>query len=148
MSPTILLTLAVVAAAGAALAVQAPINATLGRVLGGTVAAACVSFGVGFAALLAVTLATSGPQPLARLAQVSPGLLVGGLFGAFFVWAMLWAVPVVGALTAFAALVGGQLGMALLLDATGAFGLPVQEVSLKRIAALALVGAGLILSRL
>jgi transporter family-2 protein len=34
------------------------------------------------------------------------------------------------------------------LDATGAFGMAVREVSWTRIAAVALVGAGLILSRL
>ncbi len=148
MSPTFLLTLAVVVAAGCAIATQAPVNAALGRSLDSTLAAAAVSFGVGFLALAGLTLALHGPPPAARLASAPPGLLVGGLLGAFFVWAMLWAVPMLGALTAFAALVLGQLVTALILDAGGAFGLPAQDISPARLGALALVGAGLVLSRL
>jgi transporter family-2 protein len=106
-----------------------------------------VSFLVGLVALVTLTLALHGPQAFARLAAASPGLMIGGQFGAFFVWAMLGAVPVLGALTAFAALVLGQLAAALILDATGAFGLPVLAVSPTRLAALAPVGAGLVLSR-
>jgi transporter family-2 protein len=148
MSPAILMTLAVVVAAGVAVAVQAPINAALGRTLGASLAAAAVSFGTGFTALVALTLATTGAAPFLRLAATPPGLLAGGLLGAFYVWAMLWAIPTVGVLTAVAALILGQLATALALDATGAFGLPVHAVSPARIAALALVAGGLVLSRL
>lgn len=148
MSPTVLLTLAVVAAAGAAVAMQSPINAALGRHLGSTLAAASFSFLVGTLALGAVTVALQGPAHFARLALAPAGLMVGGLFGAFFVWATLWAIPSLGALTTFATLILGQLTMALILDAQGAFGLPVAEVSAARVAALGLVAGGIVLSRL
>ncbi len=148
MSPTFLLTLAVVVAAGCGIATQAPINAALGREIGSTLAAACVSFVVGLAVLVGLTLSLNGTQPFQRLATASPGLLTGGFLGAFFVWAMIWSVPILGALTAFAALVLGQLLTALLLDRIGAFGLPVQEITPPRLVALALVAGGLVLSRL
>jgi transporter family-2 protein len=128
-------------------ALQAPLNAALGRALGSPLAAACVSFGVGFAVLALITLALQGAAPFRALAAVPRGLLAGGLLGAFFVWAMLWAVPAVGVLTAVAALILGQLAMALVLDATGALGLAAQPVSPARLAAAALVAAGVVLSR-
>ena len=42
----------------------------------------------------------------------------------------------------------GQLAAALLLDATGAFGMPVHQISLTRLLAVLCVGVGLVLSRL
>jgi bacterial/archaeal transporter family-2 protein len=47
-----------------------------------------------------------------------------------------------------AALILGQMGMALVLDGNGLFGLPLQALAPQRIAAAGLVAAGLILSRL
>lgn len=145
---SILLTVAVVLAAGVGFAVQAPLNAALGRTIGGGIAAAAVSFGVGFAALLALTLATGQGAALARLGAAPPVLWIGGLFGALVVWAMLWSVGTVGILTAFAALLLGQLAAALVLDAVGAFGLAVVPVTPTRLLAVALVAGGLVLSRL
>ena len=142
------LTIAVVFAAGIGFAVQAPLNAALGRAVGSGVAAACISFGVGFAALLALTLLRGDGAALARVAGAPPLLWVGGLFGAVVVWAMLWSVPTVGILTAFAALLLGQLGAALVLDAVGAFAAPVQPITPTRLFALVMVAGGLILSRL
>lgn len=138
----------VVFCAGLGFAVQAPINASLGRAIGSGVAAAAVSFGVGFAALLALTLVTGQGTAILRAAVAPPVLLVGGLLGAVTVWAMLWSVPMVGLLTAFAALLLGQLVATLVLDHLGAFALPVQEITPTRILAVILVISGMVLSRL
>jgi transporter family-2 protein len=73
---------------------------------------------------------------------------VGCALGAVYVWAAASSVGTLGVVTLVAALVFGQLAAALVLDATGAFGMAVREVSWTRIAAVGLVGAGLILSRL
>ena len=145
---SILLTVAVVLAAGVGFAVQAPLNAALGRTIGGGIAAAAVSFGVGFAALLILTLAIGQGAALARATGTAPVLWVGGLLGAAVVWAMLWSVPTIGILTAFAALLLGQLTAALALDAMGAFALPVHPITPTRVLALAMVAGGLVLSRL
>lgn len=148
LAPSILIPVLVVLAVGVGFGVQAPLNAALGRAIGSGLAAAAVSFGVGFAALLALTLATGQGALLGRAAGASPWLLTGGLLGAGVVWAMLWSVPAIGILTAFAALLLGQLTAALALDAFGAFGLPVHPVTPTRVLALVLVAAGLLLSRL
>jgi transporter family-2 protein len=142
-----ILVLCIIAAAGVALAVQAPLNAALARGIGTPIAAAAVSFGVGFAALAAVTLAVDGPQPFQRLAQTPAWQWAGGLLGAFYVWAVIWGVPQAGVLTTFAALILGQMVAAIVIDATGAFGVPAQEISATRALAALLVAAGVVLSR-
>lgn len=142
-----LLYIGIVALAGAALALQTPINAALGRTIGSGVAAAAVSFGVGFLALLAVSALRGEANTFAGLLSAPPVLLIGGALGAFYVWSVLWAIPVLGALTTITALILGQMTAALLIDATGLFGLAVAAVTPVRLAAAALVAAGVILSR-
>lgn len=144
----ILLPVAVVFVAGLGFGLQSPLNAALGRGIGSGVAAAAVSMAVGLLALGALTLATGQGGAIARLGGVPPYLWLGGLLGALIVWAMLWSVPQIGILTAFAALLLGQLSAALLLDAIGAFATPVHPITPTRLLALAMVAGGLILSRL
>ncbi|MEL6587477.1 MAG: DMT family transporter [Pseudomonadota bacterium] len=145
---SLLLPILVVFVAGIGFGIQAPMNAALGKGLGSGLAAATVSFGVGFVALLVLTLVAGQGAPLLGIAGQPALLLIGGLFGAFVVWSMLWSVPTIGILTAFAALLLGQLSAALVLDALGAFGTPVSPITPKRILAVALVAGGLVLSRL
>lgn len=142
------LVLTIVACAGMALATQAPINGALARSLGSPVAAAAVSFGVGLVFLIGLTLALNGPQPFAKLVLTPWWQLAGGLLGAFYVSAVLWGVSTLGVVSTMAALILGQMGMALLLDGAGLFGLAVQALTAQRIAAAVLVAAGLVLSRL
>ncbi|WP_434620820.1 DMT family transporter [Tabrizicola sp. M-4] len=134
--------------AGSVLAIQAPINAALARGLGDPVVAACINFFVGFLVLLIVNLIRgSGPQDGAF--TLTPlWAFVGGALGACYIVSLIWAIPQTGALTAAAATIFAQLAMALILDRIGAFGLPVQEITWPRVAGLALVMSGLLLSRM
>lgn len=143
----VLLAVFAVTLGGVAIAVQAPLNAALGRNLGATLPAAAVSFGVGFLALLALS-ALTGTAHFGRLASVPLWQLAGGLLGAWYVWAVIWGIPSLGAVSAIAALILGQMAGALVLDAVGAFGLQVQEINWKRLAGAGLVAGGLVLSRL
>ncbi|MDO9637755.1 MAG: DMT family transporter [Pseudotabrizicola sp.] len=132
---------------GIAIAVQAPLNGALGRSLGAALPAAAVSFAVGLVALLVLSYATVS-HPFAKLGAVPLWQWAGGLMGAYYVWSVVWGVPTLGVVTAMAALILGQMAGALVLDAIGAFGVPVQPVSLTRVLAVGLVAAGLVLSRL
>jgi len=147
MSQSILVPATLIALGGAAIAVQAPLNAALSRSLGSPLAAAAVSFAVGFVLLLALALFSAGSGPVARLAGVPLWQLTGGFLGAFYVWSVISGVGTLGVVTAVAALILGQLIAALILDQIGAFGLAVQAISLRRVVAVMLVMAGLILSR-
>ena len=134
--------------AGSVLAIQAPINAALARGLGDPVIAACINFFVGFLVLLIVNL-NRGSSPQDGALTITPfWAFVGGALGAFYIVSLIWAIPQTGALTAAAATIFAQLAVALILDRMGAFGLPVQEITWPRVAGLALVMAGLLLSRM
>lgn len=133
--------------AGSMAALQAPMNAALGRDLGSATGAATISFGVGFLALLAMTMMLGEGSNLSRALVVNRWLLIGGVLGAFYVWAILWSVPVLGVVTAVSAMILGQLLVATLLDATGAFGQPIHDISLSRVAGIVLVGLGLVLTK-
>lgn len=133
--------------AGSLAALQAPMNAALGQSLGSGTAAATVSFGIGFLVLLAVLAVTGEADHLARANTVNRWLLIGGAFGAFYVWAILWAIPALGVVTAISAMILGQLIVALLLDAVGPFGLPVTAITPQRVCAVLMVAGGLILSK-
>ena len=137
-----------VAVGGMAIAVQAPINGALGRELGAPVPAAAVSFAVGFVVLLAVSLVQGHGSAYLRVSQVPLWTLLGGFLGAWYVFAAVWGVASLGVVTLVAALVFGQMAAALLIDATGALGMAVREITPTRIAAAGMVFGGLILSRL
>jgi transporter family-2 protein len=148
MTPPFLFALLAVAIGGACISTQAPINARLSGHVGGPMIAAAISFLVGFLVLGALTLARGGLPGFSGASGAPWWAWVGGVLGAVYVWAAASSVGTLGVVTLVAALVFGQLAAALVLDATGAFGMVVREVSWTRIAAVALVGAGLILSRL
>lgn len=139
---------AAVVLGGTAISLQAPINAALARELGGPVPAAAVSFGVGFVVLLTIALLQGQGEAFLKLPQVPTWTLVGGCLGAWYVLTSIWGVTQLGVLTLIAALILGQMSAAMVIDATGALGVAVREVTPTRIAAAVLVMAGLVLSRL
>ncbi|MDA8871007.1 DMT family transporter [Rhizobiaceae bacterium] len=141
------LALACVVLGGMAVATQAPINAVLGRASGSFILAAGISFGVGFVLLVALAGVRGNLGALASLGTVPWWAWSGGVLGAFFVWANVSGVGKLGVVTTFAGVVLGQMLAALVMDATGAFGVPVHAVSWQRIAAVAMVVGGLFLSR-
>lgn len=138
---------AAVVLGGTAISLQAPINAALAKELGGPVPAAAVSFAVGFAVLLIVALLQGQGGAFLKLPRVPGWMLLGGCLGAWYVFSAVWGVSHLGVVTLVAALILGQMVAALAIDATGAFGVAVREVTPSRIAAAGLVMAGLLLSR-
>lgn len=83
-------------------------NAALGAGLGSGAAAAAISFGVGFAVLLAVIIYSGGVSAMSRTSDVNGWLLLGGLLGAFYVWAILWTIPILGVVTAESGMIWGN----------------------------------------
>lgn len=131
--------------AGSLVAFQSPINARLGDHMGGPLVAAFCSFAVGTLALAVVLLATGNIPRLAAIAQTEPWLWIGGLLGAIFVTVAAWVVPTLGAALMISLFVAGQLIGALIIDKTG-FLLPGQvDIGWERIAAVALIMAGVVL---
>lgn len=145
MSSTLLFLL-VALAGGVALAVQAGVNARLGRGLGDPVLAAFASFSVGTLTLGALLLARRMELPsLSTLTTVPTWAWVGGLLGAFFVTSVIVVAPRLGAGTLVAVVVGSQLATAVLLDHFGWLGFAERLLTWPRaVGVLMLVGGALL----
>lgn len=136
--PAILLTVV----AGGFIALQAPINAMLGRSVG-TFAAATTSFFIGTVALIAVTLLVGGGFGAVGEARSLPWYyLLGGVLGAVYVTSALVAVGTLGAGAVTAATIAGQLSAAIVLDRLGVLGLAERPLSAGRLAGVALLVLG------
>lgn len=128
--------------AGGFIALQAPINATLGRSIG-TFAAASVSFGIGTLALVLITLLIGGGfGQIGEAGSLAWYYLTGGILGAVYVTSALATVRVLGAGGVTAATITGQLVTAVVIDRLGVLGLPERSLSLGRVIGLALLAAG------
>ncbi|WP_242222962.1 DMT family transporter [Shinella zoogloeoides] len=136
-------------AAGACIAIQAPINAMLGRGLGMPVAAAFISFFAGallLALVVAATTAFEGRSPDWR----GPDLwlyIAGGALGTVYVTTAIYLTPRIGAAAVMAFAVSGQLLAGILLDRIGFLGMAVREISVGRVAGAGMLVAGALMIR-
>jgi transporter family-2 protein len=128
------------ALAGGLIALQAPINAGLGKATGG-LPAALVSFLVGTVALAAIVVLSGKAGGLGSTFDVSWYYLLGGLLGAVYVANALIAVTAIGAGGVAAATITGQLVASVAIDRLGLFGLDQVSLGPER-----LVGVGLLLA--
>lgn len=124
---------------GGILALQAPINAGLGRVTG-NIAAALVSFTVGTIVLVLVVAVSGEAGGLGSTFDIRWYYLLGGLLGAVYVTTALVTVRSIGAGGVAAATVTGQLTTAVVIDRLGVLGLEPTPLSPAR-----LLGVGLLL---
>jgi transporter family-2 protein len=132
------------ACAGGLIALQAPINAGLGKATG-SLPAAFVSFLVGTIALGAIVVLSGKAGGLSSTFDVSWYYLLGGFLGALYVTNALIAVSVVGAGGVAAATIAGQLTASVAIDRFGLFGLDQVALSPERVVGVALLIAGTVL---
>lgn len=129
-------------AAGGLVAMQAPINSTLGRSVG-TFAAASVSFAIGLLVLIAITLILGGGfGRVGEAGELRWHYLTGGLLGAAYVTTVLVSVRTLGAGGVTAATIAGQLTMSVFIDRSGLLGLDERGLTLQRLLGIALLAAG------
>jgi len=126
---------------GGLIALQAPINSSLGKSVG-TLAAATVSFGIGTLALLAITVVAGGFGDLGEVRSVPWHYLAGGLLGAAYVTSVLVTVRSLGAGGVTAATIAGQLTASVIIDRFGLLGLDEKPLTLQRLAGVALLAVG------
>ena len=126
---------------GGLIALQAPINAGLGRATG-NISAALVSFAFG-TLILAVLVAIGGQAGgLRSTFDVEWYYLLGGALGVAYVFTVLVTVSSIGAGAVAAATVTGQLTASMVIDRLGILGLEEHSLSLERLIGVALLLAG------
>lgn len=131
------------AAGGAMMSFQAPINAALSRHVG-NFESALISFLVGTAALILV-VAIAGKGSLANVKQVSWWHLLGGLIGAVFVTATLTSAKTIDITQLIVAGFAGNMIAAILIDRFGWVGMAAKPIEATRIAGVALLIVSVVL---
>ena len=133
------------AAAGGLIALQAPINSTLGRSVG-TFQAAFLSFAIGTVALTIIAaLAKGGLAQIGEARSLAWYYRVGGLLGAVYVTTVLVAVRSLGAGGVTAATIAGQLSLSVAVDHFGWLGVDRSPVTAVKVAGIVLLAAGVFL---
>jgi transporter family-2 protein len=138
------LAIVLTAMAGGLVALQAPINAGLGKATGG-LPAALVSFFVGTLALALLVLVTGKAGGLTSTFDVRWYYLIGGLLGVVYVATALTTVGSIGAGGVAAGVVTGQLITSVAIDRAGLFGLDQVAITAPRLIGVALLLAGTVL---
>lgn len=131
----------IMAVVGGCIALQAPINAGLGRHTG-SFAAATISFAVGTLLLAAIVVVSGRAGDVPNIAHVQWYYLLGGVLGAAYVFSALVLVSEIGAGAVAAATVTGQLTTSVILDRIGFLGLEQQPLTAGRVAGVGLLLAG------
>jgi len=132
---------------GVFLPLQAAINNALKiDIADSTLLAAFVSFAVGTLTLLLFSVATRQPfQALSSLPHLTWWKLVGGTFGALFVFSSIYLAPRIGFAAMASLIITGQIVASLLMDRIGFLGVPVRAISMVKLAGAVLLIAGMVL---
>lgn len=133
-------------AAGILIPYQTAINGLLSRYLQHPLQATLFNFigGALFLSLLLLSIQPTLPS-LDSLRRVPWYLFCGGVLGVEFVTASLLAVPRIGGTAFLAAMLTGQMAGALILDHFGLLNVPVQPISVSRLAGIVLLALGVYL---
>lgn len=129
--------------AGIAISLQSGVNNQLRSGVQQPLTAAFISFFTGTLTLFFLHLITKTSWPSwSTLGALSWYQYTGGILGVMVVSFVIISVPVVGAANMFILMIAGQLFTAVLMDRFGWLGMPVQTISLSKIAGIILVITG------
>lgn len=132
---------------GACFAAQPAINGAAAKILGSAFPVAILSAGITMAASAVIMMLQRSTPALETIAHLPWWFVIGGLIGVLVVGGGATIVPVTGAAVFFVCMIAGELVGSVVLDRVGAFGLPIQEISLMRIAGIFLTFGGVLLVR-
>jgi transporter family-2 protein len=129
------------AGVGGLIALQAPVNAGLGKATG-NLAATLVSFAIGTLLLALLVIVSGKAGGLSATFDVEWYYLLGGMLGAAYVFTALVTVSAIGAGGVAAATITGQLVASVVLDRLGVLGLEQEPITFERVLGVALLLAG------
>ena len=131
----------VMAVVGGGIALQAPINAGLGRATG-SFAAAAVSFAIGTILLAAIVALSGRTGGIGEAAHVEWYYLLGGILGAAYVFSALVLVKEIGAGGVAAATLTRPRLTAVVHDRIGLLGLEEEPITAAKVLGVAFLLAG------
>ena len=131
---------------GATLSVYLPMNSSVSRHLGSSMAASAVFFVIATITSILILVFGGEYHSLVKLRSVPVYLHVAGIISAFFIVGTTFLIPKVGARTFFILLVSGQILMAMVISHFGVLESPQDPITMKKTIGAILVIAGACLS--
>jgi transporter family-2 protein len=125
---------------GLAVGTQASVAGEMSRRVGGTATSFIIH--LSGAVLSGVLLLARGGEQLHNWRRLSWYMYGAGLFGVLLYLTLARTIPRLGSAAAIALIIIGQLGVGVLIDHFGLFGLPIRHIDGSRLAALMLLIAG------
>lgn len=125
---------------GVAVGLQGPIAAQMGKRVGGVASSFVVHVSGAF--LSGALLLARGGEEIRNWRSLSWYMLGAGAFGVILYLTINHTMPRLGATTALALIIIGQLSMGILIDHFGLFGVAVRQLDTWRVAGLLLLLAG------
>lgn len=132
---------------GIGIPIMATFNSGLGQQLGSPVAATFVLFVIGTILAGIIVAATGGLPDISRFTFDQPQLYTGAAFILFYALAITWAAPRIGVGNAVFFVLLGQLAMAAVIDHYGLWGALKSEITLRRVAGIAVMALGVYLAK-
>jgi len=125
---------------GVAVGTQATISAQMSRRVGGAASSLIIHFGGAITS--AVLLVVRGGEQLQNWRKLSWYMWAAGALGLVLFLSLTRTMPRLGAATALVLVIIGQLGVGILIDHLGLFGVPVRHADGSRVVAAALLITG------
>lgn len=132
---------------GAFLPIQAVLNARLGKTISSPFYASMISFIIGVFSLLLYILFTQQHVALAEIKKAPWYVFAGGALGAFYVTAIILAVPRIGPALTFGLVVAGQMLIAIILDHFNILVAQQHSINIWRILGVLLIVSGVLIIR-
>jgi transporter family-2 protein len=131
---------------GIVMSIYLPMNSSVSRYLGSSIAASALFYIVALATTLAIFVFSGEYQSLQKIKNVPGYLYLAGFISAFMIIGTTIIIPRIGARKFFILLVSGQILMAVLVSHLGILESPKDPVNIKKFIGAALVITGAALS--
>lgn len=131
---------------GVAMSIYLPMNSSVSRYLGSSIAATVTFFAAALLTAALILLLTGEYKAIARIGHVPKYLYLAGFISAFMIVGTTFLIPKIGARAFFILLVAGQILMALIVSHFGILESPRDPITFKKVLAGALVVIGALLS--
>ena len=130
---------------GVLLSLHLTMNAQVGAIIKNPKIGNAVFWTIGGITAICIGLISFDSEALTRIKEVPVWLLTAGAIGAALVFGIAWTVPQIGAGPSFVLMIAGQVISGMLISHYGAFGSPVQPITVMKMLGVVLLLSGVAL---
>jgi transporter family-2 protein len=127
---------------GFVLTLHLAMNAQVGSLVKNPRMANALFWAIGATTAIIIGLTGWDPSFFTKLKEVPVWLLTAGVMGGLLVFGIAWAMPQLGASTAFVIMIAGQVISGMVFSHFGLLGSPVEPISLVKVGGAILLIAG------